>query len=161
LTERGKVRNRRARAVVANLPRKIAERELALIQKKLSWPLKYSSIEEVGDAQSPGNYITIEIESDNAIELFTGFGERGVAAEEVADKAAQQARRYLASEAAAGEYLADQLLVPMAIAGGGAFTALPPSRHTTTNIEVIKQFLDLEITSKQMDNRVWRIELAS
>ncbi|MGH9843868.1 MAG: RNA 3'-terminal phosphate cyclase [Blastocatellia bacterium] len=161
LDERGKIRNRRARAVVANLPRKIAERELAIIQKKLSWPPKYHGIEEVRESQSPGNYISIEIESDAVTEVFTGFGERGVASEEVADKAVQQARRYLASEAVVGEYLADQLLVPMAIAGGGRFTALPPSRHTTTNIEVIKKFLDLEITCEQTDNRVWRVEVKS
>jgi RNA 3'-terminal phosphate cyclase (ATP) len=62
-------------------------------------------------------------------EVFTGFGARGVAVEAVADQAVQAARRYLASEAAVGEYLADQLLVPMALAGGGLFTTLPPSRH--------------------------------
>src|SRR5262245_32836026 len=41
LTERGKIRERCARAVVANLPRKIAERELSIVQKKLSWPGKF------------------------------------------------------------------------------------------------------------------------
>jgi RNA 3'-terminal phosphate cyclase (ATP) len=146
---------------VANLPRKIAERELALIQKKLSWPTKYSRAEETTEAASPGNYVTIEIESEALTECFIGFGERGVAAEDVAGKAVQQARRYLASEAVAGEYLADQLLIPLAMAGGGAFTALPPSRHTTTNIEIIRKFLPLEIESKQTDNRVWRIEVTS
>ena len=161
LTERGKIRERCARAVVANLPRKIAERELAIVQKKLSWPSDFIRVEEVGESHGPGNYVVVEIECAHLTEVFTGFGERGVPAEEVADKAVQQARRYLASEAAVGEYLADQLLVPMAIAGGGSYTALPPSRHTTTNIEIIKKFLDVEITSKQTDNRVWRIDVAA
>jgi RNA 3'-terminal phosphate cyclase (ATP) len=159
LTDRGKLRERRALAVVANLPRKIAEREIALIQKKLSWPSKYLRVLETSEAHSPGNFIAIEIESDALTECFTSIGERGVAAEEVADKAAQQARRYLASEAVVGEYLADQLLIPMALARGGAFTTLPPSRHTTTNIEIIQKFLNLEIHSQQIENRLWRIEV--
>jgi RNA 3'-terminal phosphate cyclase (ATP) len=159
LTDRGKLRERRALAVVANLPRKIAEREIALIQKKLSWPSKYLRVLETSEAHSPGNFIAIEIESDALTECFTGIGERGVAAEEVADKAAQQARRYLASEAVVGEFLADQLLIPMALARGGAFTTLPPSRHTTTNIEIIQKFLNLEIHAQQIENRLWRIEV--
>ena len=64
-----------------------------------------------------------------------------------------------ASEAATGEYLADQLLLPMALAGGGSFTTLPPSRHTMTNIEIIKKFLDIEIIAEQMAHRVWKIEV--
>src|SRR5262245_20804356 len=55
LTERGKIRERRARAVVANLPRKIAEREVSIMQKKLSWPNRYFNIAEVTDSPSPGN----------------------------------------------------------------------------------------------------------
>jgi RNA 3'-terminal phosphate cyclase (ATP) len=47
----------------------------------------------------------------------------------------------------------------MAVVGGGSFTTLPPSRHTTTNIEIIKKFLDLEITCKQTAHRVWKIEV--
>jgi RNA 3'-terminal phosphate cyclase (ATP) len=53
--------------------------------------------------------------------------------------------RYLESNAAVGEHLADQLLLPMAIARGGAFTTLEPSSHTTTNAEVIRTFMDVEV----------------
>ena len=40
-----------------------------------------------------------------------------------------------------GEFLADQLLIPMAMARGGTFRTLPPSSHTTTNMQVIERFL--------------------
>jgi RNA 3'-terminal phosphate cyclase (ATP) len=40
-----------------------------------------------------------------------------------------------------GEHLADQLLVPMALAGGGSFRTLPPSSHATTNAALIERFL--------------------
>ena len=43
-----------------------------------------------------------------------------------------------------GEHLADQLLIPMALARGGSFSTGPLSAHTTTNIEVIRKFLDVK-----------------
>jgi RNA 3'-terminal phosphate cyclase (ATP) len=159
LNERGEILNRRATALVAHLPRSIAERELGVVHKKLSWPWDWMEAESITNSPGPGNIITLEIESENVTEVFTGFGERGVAAEAVADQAVVATRRYLASDVAVGEHLADQLLLPMALARGGSFTTVPPSRHTTTNIEIIRKFLDVEIGAEQMTNRSWRIGL--
>src|ERR1700730_12478892 len=146
---RGEVLARRAKAVVANLPISIAERELKLIARKMSWPREWMKAESIERSPGPGNVVTIELECEHVTEVFTGFGERSLRSEAVAEKAVQQARRYIGSEAAAGEYLADQLLVPMAMAGGGSFTTLPLSRHATTNIEVIGKFLDVTIEDSQ------------
>ena len=44
-----------------------------------------------------------------------------------------------------GKHLADQLLIPLAMAGGGSFRTLPLTRHTTTNMEMVKRFLNVEI----------------
>ncbi|HEY8462256.1 MAG TPA: RNA 3'-terminal phosphate cyclase [Blastocatellia bacterium] len=159
LNERGEILSRRATAIVAHLPRSIAERELGVVHKKLSWPQDWLKAESVTNSPGPGNVIMLEIESKNVTEVFTGFGERGVAAEAVADQAVIAARRYLASDVAVGEHLADQLLLPMALARGGSFTTVPPSRHTTTNIEIIRKFLDIEIDAEQMTNRSWKIGL--
>ncbi|HEY6401290.1 MAG TPA: RNA 3'-terminal phosphate cyclase [Blastocatellia bacterium] len=159
LNERGEILNRRATALVAHLPRSIAERELGVVHKKLSWPWDWMEAESITNSPGPGNIITLEIESENVTEVFTGFGERGVAAEAVADQAVVATRRYLASDVAVGEHLADQLLLPMALGRGGSFTTVPPSRHTTTNIEIIRKFLNVEIGAEQMTNRSWRIGL--
>ena len=94
-------------------------------------------------------------------EIFTGFGERGVRAEAVAERAVRAAQRYLAFDVAAGAYLADQLLIPLALAGSGAFTTLPLSQHTTTNIHVIRQFLDVEITATQRSEQSWQVAVQS
>lgn len=161
LPERGDIKQRLAKVVLCHLPRNIAERELNIVQKKLSWPKKWHQVETPTNSVATGNFVSLEVECEQVTEVFTGFGERTIAAEAVADQAALAARRYLASEAAVGEYLADQLLLPMALAGGGSFTTLPPSRHTTTNIEVIKKFLDIPITCEQTNNRVWRIQVGS
>jgi RNA 3'-terminal phosphate cyclase (ATP) len=161
LIDRGEVVARRARAVVANLPESIAERELDVVKRKLSWQKDWLAAESVEGSRGPGNVVMIEIEYRNVTEVFTGFGERGVRAEGVAEKAVKEARRYLGSEAAVGEYLADQLLLPMAMAGGGSFTTLPLSRHALTNIEVIGKFLDVEVEVSQIRPRAWRVDITA
>jgi RNA 3'-terminal phosphate cyclase (ATP) len=161
LTSRGDILGRRAKATVANLSRSIAQRELAIVAKKMRWPEESLTIEMVDNSRGPGNVLMLEIEGEHVTEVFTGFGERGVHAEAVAEKAVQQARRYISSEAAVGEYLADQLILPMAIAGGGVFTTGPLSRHTTTNIAVVQKFLDVEVAVSPLENRVFQVELGA
>src|SRR5207237_4732951 len=113
------------------------------------------------NALSPGNVLTLAFESAHLIEIITGMGERGVRAEEVAERACAEAQQYLAHDAPVGEHLADQLLIPFALAGSGAYTTGPPSLHTTTNIEVIKKFLPVEIEAIELSGGTWRIEVRS
>jgi RNA 3'-terminal phosphate cyclase (ATP) len=65
------------------------------------------------------------------------------------------AQQYLAADVTAGIYLADQILLPLALAGGGVCSTLAPSQHTTTNLHVIRQFLAIEMVLKQLDSQVW------
>ncbi len=58
------------------------------------------------------------------------------------------------------EHLADQLLIPMALAGCGAFVTTEPTLHTLTNMAVIEQFLPVRFTSSSDEHR-WRIEVHS
>lgn len=113
LTECGEARHKSARALVANLPRTIAQREAAVIAKKLSLSPDCIEAETVA-SPGPGNVVTLEIDAKNITEIVTGFGELGVRAEAVAARACEEARRYLTANAAVGEHLADQLLVPLA-----------------------------------------------
>jgi hypothetical protein len=55
-------------------------------------------------------------------------------------------RGYLASDAFAGPYLADQLLLPFALAGGGAFTTVKPSQHSLTAADIIARFTGMRCT---------------
>ncbi len=158
LMNRGQPRARAARALIANLPRTIAERELAVIAEKLSWEPSCLKVEVVS-SRGPGNVVLLEVESEHITEVFTGFGERGVRAETVAEKVVLEARRYLASEVAVGEHLADQLLLPMTLAKGGVFTTLPPSRHTQTNIDTIGRFLSTKIRLSSESNRTCTVEI--
>ena len=61
LLSRGEVRARRATAMVANLPHRIAERELSLIGNKMSWPPDWLTTQVVDNSKGPGNVVMIDI----------------------------------------------------------------------------------------------------
>jgi len=156
ITERGEFKTRCARAIYASIPSDVAQRELAVIAEKLGWPVESLKAEPVRNSACPGNILLLELESDALTEVFTGFGERGVQAETVANAVVKRAREYLVSGAPVGEHLADQLLLPMALAGSGSFTTTKVSRHAQTNMEIIGKFLAVEfaIASTERDVNV-------
>jgi len=158
LVERGKVIRTAALGVVSRLPLHIAQREVDVVRRRMSWPADSVSAREV-ESSGPGNVLTVEIQSEHVTEVFTGFGKRGLPAEKVAAGAVRQARRYLEAGVPVGEHLADQLLVPMALAGGGTFRTLAPTTHTTTNVETLGRFLDVSVGMEQVDRHVWEVRI--
>ena len=157
LSDRGERVAVRATASVAAVPVSVAKRELERVNAQLAYV--DGRVLELPAREGPGNVLSIEVEHRNLTELFSAFGEKGIRAEAVADQAARQARHYLTSGAAVGEYLADQLVLPMALAGGGAFTTLTPSEHLRTNLAVIEKFLPVEAELVQLDGGAWRVRL--
>ncbi|MCA9719396.1 MAG: RNA 3'-terminal phosphate cyclase [Myxococcales bacterium] len=144
LRERGELKQVRAEALWANLPKGVADRELLALRDGLGLTraaLRSREVKSVG----PGNAVLVEVESERCTEVFADFGARGRPAEEVAEAAMKEARAYLDADVPVAEHLADQLLLPMALAGAGSFRTVTPSLHTTTNIEVIGRFLDVDI----------------
>lgn len=159
LVERGEIKGQEAVAIVSQLPRGIAEREIAVLKDKLPMCAENLVVEEVQDPRGPGNIVMVIIKSERITEVFTGFGERGVPSEHVAGSLVKPVREYLAAGVPVGRYLADQLIVPMALAGGGEFMTLPLSRHSNTNIEVVKKFLDVDVAVTKIDRPVWRVQI--
>jgi RNA 3'-terminal phosphate cyclase (ATP) len=151
LGERGEITSRRVIAVVANLQRHIAEREVSTASSLLGWDDEPHLIEATRQSAGPGNVAMIEIGSSEVTALFTAFGRIGVSAEMVARSAAAEAREYMASKAVACEHLADQLLLPMALAGTGSFTAVRVSEHARTNMEVIGRFLPIRFETHEQE----------
>jgi RNA 3'-terminal phosphate cyclase (ATP) len=156
LMERGETISRTARALVARLAASIGERELSVVGHKLGWPRESLALERVTNSVGPGNAIILQVECRNVTEVFTGFGQLNVRSEAVAARVVDEVRRWLAAGVPVGEHLADQLLVPMALAGG-RFRTVQPSRHTETNIAVIGQFVGAKITSAEISRDVWEI----
>ena len=148
LDARGKIVDQRAVAMVARLPLHIAQRELQVASLGLDLGPEQLQILKESSSISPGNALTVVIKSEQVTEVFTGIGVRGLPAEQVAAGVVQRARRYLNADVPVGEYLADQLPLPMALAGSGSYVSLPPTLHTATNIAVIEQFMPVEIACK-------------
>lgn len=159
LNEAGRTRARRAVALVVKLPPSIGGRELAVVRDMLGFADDELHVEESRNALSPGNVVFIEVESEHLTEVFTSVGERGLPAETVAARAAAEAARYFERGAPVDEHLADQLLIPLALGGGGSYTTGPPSLHTTTNVEVVKKFLDVAISLEEQRGGVWRVDV--
>ena len=158
LLERGRALRHSACGIVARLPLHIARREVETVRRRMSWNDDCVAVREV-DSPGPGNVVFLEIHSEHVCEVFTGFGRKGVPAEKVAAEAIREARRYLKAGVPVGEHLADQLLIPMALAGGGCFRTLSPTDHTKTNIETLRYFLEVQVKSEPIEGEVWQIEL--
>jgi len=151
LGERGDIVSRRILAVVANLPGHIAVREIETAANMLNWSKDWGKIDQTRNSAGPGNIVMIEIGSSDVTEVFSAFGQVGVSAEKVASGAARDAREYLVSRAVAGEHLTDQLVVPLALAGAGSFTAQKINLHARTNMEVISHFLAVRFDISEED----------
>jgi RNA 3'-terminal phosphate cyclase (ATP) len=145
LLEAGPPVRRQARALLSRLPTHVGDRELGIVQRALGWRRDECAAETV-PSPGTGNALVLEVErASGVVEVVTGFGEKGIRAEKVAEDAAEEMRRFLAADVPVGEHLADQLLLPMALAGAGRYRTVPLSLHATTNIDVIRRFLPVEI----------------
>ncbi len=163
LSESGKsyalsAENCKINALMSQLPQTIAQREIATAQKTLNWQDAQQTITEV-EAMGSGNSFQLSIVGDSHESLFEVTGQLGTSAERVAKRCAGQVRKFIHSQAAVEEHLADQLLLLMALAGSGSYTTTKPSLHTITNIEVIKQILGVNISVEQQNKELWKIYL--
>lgn len=145
LLERGELLAKRGRILLAHLPEEIGARQARMLRNKLNWPEDDFEIVRVKNSAGPGNVVMAEVESESVHEVFTGFGERDVPSGKVVGGVIDQVREFLAGSAPVGEYLADQLMIPLALAGGGSYRAIKASLHARTNAEVIGRFLDCRL----------------
>ncbi len=145
LTERGARRAGFAESLIAAVPASVAKRELECVGSAMGWDAAQLLIRGLPVEHGPGNALLVTLEHEHVTEVFAGFGEKMVRAEAVAKGVVQQVRRYLSSGAALGEYLADQVMLPMALAGGGSFTVDRVSQHARTQAEVIARFLPVKV----------------
>jgi RNA 3'-terminal phosphate cyclase (ATP) len=160
LLERGATRVH-ARAIVALLSENIAKRELSIVRERLEIDRVSCRVETVDTSVGPGNVLMIVIESETVSEVVTGFGVKGVSAEKVASNACDEAQAYIAGCVPVGIHLADQLLIPMALGGGGTFRSLKPTAHTITNADVIRRFLDVTIAVELESDGTYRVSVGS
>lgn len=165
LLERGAVGEPFAESLVAAVPRRVAERELSLLQDALGWSDEQLRVPNVRQNEGPGNALIATLVHEHVTEVFTSFGAKSVSSEQVASRLLRQVKAHEASTAAVGPYLADQLALPWALAvhqsgQAAAYSCSEITEHTRTNLEVIQRFLPVraEVT-REVPGR-WRVALA-
>lgn len=150
LMERGQILDKRVRALVSKIPLNVAKRELNTAGNILDISNDNLVAQGIVNACGPGNVVFVEIESENITEVFTGFGERGIPAEMVSRKVAQEVQGYLSANVPVDYHLADQLMVPLAIAGKGSYKTLPLTEHSRTNLKVIEKFCGCNVCIREL-----------
>ncbi len=155
--QRGKLKSASVWAMVARLPKHIAVREVDLIRRRSQWPNCETHVVEIENDTGPGNVVLIELEFEDCREIVVEFGERGVRAEQVAARALRQAKMFIQNDVPVGEHLADQLLLPAAIAAEffgetSRFVTGKLSMHATTHIWLLEQLLDVRVELQSLDD---------
>jgi RNA 3'-terminal phosphate cyclase (ATP) len=144
-------------AAVTNLPSHIPQRMSAradklIRQRGLSADIK--AVRETGDG--PGAGIVLWIPQAG----FSSLGRPGLPAEKVADAVIAEINAFIENGAAVDQFLADQLLVPMALANGvSSFTTNRITGHTLTTIELLRLWLGISIAVEGAPGNPGQIEV--
>jgi RNA 3'-terminal phosphate cyclase (ATP) len=143
LRERGALLRVRGISASSNLPKHIRTRQ----EEAALHALRSNGVNariDVVDAPSKGQGTVVFLwaEFENAVAGFTSLGKLGKPAERVAEEAVDELLGYLHSDAALDRHLADQMILPMALADGPSqFTAEKVTQHLLTNAWVVNQFM--------------------
>jgi RNA 3'-terminal phosphate cyclase (ATP) len=158
LMQRGELVELYAECLHAGLPKGVAERELVVLKDALGLTDEQLRNCALRSNEGPGNALMVVLRYAYVTEVLTSYGDRGVSAEQVARLVVEQVRRYQSSHAPVGEHLADQLMLPLALACSqgktGQYWATELTDHAKTNAEVIEKFLSVEFVMTPRDGGV-------
>jgi RNA 3'-terminal phosphate cyclase (ATP) len=167
--EPGTLEGAEARIFSHDLAEHIAEREMRVLQAGTAWAEAGLTPEAVridpGWSQGPkpegsGNAVIIEVRRGGWTSVFSEVGELGRKAEKVAAQTARQALRFVQAEVPVCEHLADQLVIPLALAGGGRFmTQKPGTAHLQTCLAVAELFTGLRVRLKSINHKLHLVEI--
>jgi RNA 3'-terminal phosphate cyclase (ATP) len=170
LESRGTLVRVRGISAVGNLPLTIAERQKTQAEKRLSQAGIPHEIELLEiPAVGKGTMLLLLGEFENSRCCYYGLGEIGKRAEKVADEACDAFFEFLKTDGVIDEHLADQIVLPLALARvvGAGLKPAPTStfitpkitQHLLTNLEVIKKFLPVEVEVTDLKERGGVIKL--
>jgi RNA 3'-terminal phosphate cyclase (ATP) len=147
LTERGRLLEIRGLSAVANLPEEIAERQMRRALRGLQGLDCPTSIAvESLPARSRGTVVVLLARFEQGQGCFYTLGAPRKRAEWVADEAVEQLLAFLGGTGAVDRWMADQLLLPLALADGPSeFSTSEISLHLLTHADVIRRFLPVTI----------------
>jgi RNA 3'-terminal phosphate cyclase (ATP) len=134
-------------SAVAGLPEHIVRRQARRAVYRLQKHGLHVAIREETWEGGPGSVLSVTADTTPAPALFVGLGARGKPAERVAVECVDQILAYIAAAPAAVDaHSADQLVLPLALADGPSqYTVTEVTKHLTTNIAVIRRFVERDI----------------
>jgi RNA 3'-terminal phosphate cyclase (ATP) len=161
LPERGPV-SVRGFSAVAGLPDSIARRQARRVHHRLGLLDLEADIEEQSWDGGPGTVLAVVLDTQPAPTLFVGLGERHKPAERVADDAYDEVASWIAgAPALVDPHSADQILLPLALAEGPSeYGTTQVTRHLTTNLWVIRHFLERDIRIEGDEGSPGRVRIA-
>ncbi len=130
-------------SAVANLPRGIAERQQDRALRRLTAEGRTADIAVI-EAGGPGvgSFLMLVADVGGLPAGFSALGERGKPAEQVADEVVNALLDFLEAEAGCDPHLADQVILPMALAPGTSrLTTSRVTRHLLTTVRIAQQAL--------------------
>jgi len=145
--------------LIANLPDHVAFRERDEIAKGLRIDPLEVSIDPLPGEVGPGNAVMVRYKSSGRTALITSFGQPEKRAERVAREAARDAKNFARSKCPVDPHLADQLILPLALAQGGSFLTSAVTEHTRTQAEVIRRFLSVEVELSMQRPDAWLVKV--
>jgi len=155
IMRRGALVEAYAECLHAGLPRGVADRELAVLRQGLGWQDDCLRDRGLRNNEGPGNALLAVLRYEHITEVFAAYGEKAVSAEQVARRLLQEVRAYQAHSAPVGPHLADQLMIPMALAAmqgrPGRYWATELTEHTRTNARTIEAFLPLKFSFEGLE----------
>lgn len=158
--DRGAHVSRAGMVKYASIQKGVAGRLKKAVDRELEeWPEETVAIRDLPADQGPGIAVILESEYEHVTEVVSGFGRLGVSAERIGSTAGKRMAGYEASSAFAGPYLQDQLLLPFAMAGGGAFTSVKVSQHSRTAADIIECFTGRKTRFGEHDNGAQLVEI--
>ena len=145
--KRGASKDRYAECLYAGLPKTVAERELTVLKEGLGLQEEQLRNRGLRANEGPGNALLAVLHYEHITEVFAACGEKGTSAEQMARQLLKEVRNYQTSSAPVGTHLADQLMIPLALASlrdrKGRYRATALNGHTQTNARTIEKFLPL------------------
>lgn len=140
---RGNLRMIRGRAFYSHLTRNVGEAIVREARRHLRRAGVAVNVEpEERDGGGPGSGLFLEaVTDDDRTVGFAALGAKQKPSERVAREAVNSLFRWLDTGAAIGRHLADQILLPLAVADGTSeFETSEITSHLLTNAEVIRRF---------------------
>lgn len=162
LEDRGKLLMVHGLSAISNLDSMIAQRQQSQAKKKL---LERNIPHEIGIAEIPstgkGTMLLLVGKFEQGQCCYFSLGAIGKRAETVADEACNQFLCFLETKGVIDEYLADQLIIPLALTKGISQYITPKiTQHLLTNIEIVKLFLPvtIEVTGNLSEEGLVKID---